>query len=88
MAYIRVKEENVTVLIVKKYLVTKLELTNVSEIDISCMGQPLLHSQTLKYVRDVIWRPRLAESLNAVASRNTASLNHLMPLHYGKHCLC
>ncbi|KAJ4962904.1 hypothetical protein NE237_022843 [Protea cynaroides] len=89
-AYIRVKNENVTVLIVKMYLVTRLGLTSEVEIDISCMGQPLLNSQTLRYVRDVIWRPRLTESLSTIASGislNDTTLAHLMPLHYGKHCM-
>nr|POE63899.1 isoform 2 of e3 ubiquitin protein ligase drip1 [Quercus suber] len=49
-AYIRVKDENVTVFMVKKYLVTKLGLSNEAEIDISCLGQNLLHAQTLKQV--------------------------------------
>ncbi|KAI4336508.1 hypothetical protein L6164_015029 [Bauhinia variegata] len=47
-AYIRVKDENMTIFIVKKYLVTKLGLSDEAEIDISCMGESLSQMQTLK----------------------------------------
>ncbi|KAK9291590.1 hypothetical protein L1049_019539 [Liquidambar formosana] len=89
-AYIRVKDENVTVFLVKKYLVRKLGLSNEAEIDVSCMGQKLLHSQTLKHVRDAVWLPRLVESLNSTTALcenpHDSSINHLMSLHYGRRC--
>ncbi|KAM7513921.1 hypothetical protein LguiA_003504 [Lonicera macranthoides] len=40
---------------VKTYLVTKLGLSNEAEIEISCMGQKLLHSETLKNGRAGRW---------------------------------
>ncbi|KAA8522633.1 hypothetical protein F0562_013006 [Nyssa sinensis] len=89
-AYIRVKDENVTVFMVKTYLVRKLGLSNEAEVDVSCMGQKLLHSQTLKHVRDSIWLPRLVESVNSrtamIENSNEISINHLMSLHYGRRC--
>ncbi|KAJ7957126.1 E3 ubiquitin protein ligase drip2 [Quillaja saponaria] len=89
-AYIRVKDENVTVFMVKKYLVRKLGLSNEAEIDVSCMGQSLSHMQTLKQVRDTVWLPRLIESpINSttVSFEDTqlphdVSTNHLMSLQY------
>nr|XP_023890144.1 uncharacterized protein LOC112002221 [Quercus suber] len=89
-AYIRVKDENVTVFMVKKYLVTKLGLSNEAEIDISCLGQNLLHAQTLKQVRDAVWLPRLLESVNSTLSfedSNDRSTKYLMSLHYGRRCV-
>ncbi|CAK9153565.1 unnamed protein product [Ilex paraguariensis] len=90
-AYIRVKDENVTIFMVKTYLVTKLGLPNESEIDISCMGEKLLQSETLKHVRDHIWLPRLVESVNSettsIENYNDMSVNHLMPLDYGRRLL-
>ncbi|XP_077240097.1 protein LAX PANICLE 2-like isoform X2 [Tasmannia lanceolata] len=87
-AYIRVKDENVTIFVVKKYLVRKLGLVNEAEIDISCMGQKLLHSHTLKYVQDFIWLPAVIEPFNATKMIGSAhpSVDHLMSLHYGRHC--
>lgn len=57
------------------------------QIDISCMGQNLLHTQTLKEVRDAVWVPRLLESVNStILSLEDYSLDmsskHLMSLHY------
>ncbi|CAL5324091.1 unnamed protein product [Camellia sinensis] len=91
-AYIRVKDENVTVFMVKTYLVRKLGLSNEAEVDISCMGQKLWQWQTLKQVRDAIWFPGLVESLN-YSSQNSESNamflyqhHHLMSLNYGRPC--
>ncbi|XP_031270906.1 protein LAX PANICLE 2-like [Pistacia vera] len=90
-AYIRVKDENMTVFTVKKYLVRKLGLSNEAEIDILCMGQNLLQTQTLKQVRDAVWLPGLIQSINSTALVFATSqgrpINHLMQLHYGRRCL-
>ncbi|MED6145419.1 hypothetical protein PIB30_025056 [Stylosanthes scabra] len=97
-AYIRVRDENMTVFMVKKYLVRKLGLSNEAEVDISCMGESLSHIQTLKQVRDAVWIPRLLESLDSttfslgVSNHNNyydyddASLHYIMCLLYRKHC--
>ncbi|XP_058781300.1 uncharacterized protein LOC131655432 [Vicia villosa] len=87
--YIRVKDENMTVLMVKKYLVTKLGLSNEDEIDVSCMGESLSHVQTLKQVRDTIWLPRLVEYVDSttlsLGDFHEVTMNHLMSLIYQKH---
>ncbi|XP_034692139.1 protein LAX PANICLE 2-like isoform X1 [Vitis riparia] len=90
-AYIRVREENVTVLMVQKYLVTKLGLSNEAEIDISCMGEKLLQWQTLRHVWDSVWLPRIIESENSTAALvgnpgGHRSTNYLMSLQYGRRC--
>lgn len=92
-AYIRVKDESMTVFMVKKYLVTKLGLSNEAEIEIWCMGQKLSHTQTLKQVRDCVWLPRLVESVSSTSANmssdysHSTSINHLMSLNYGKRCV-
>ncbi|XP_022751961.1 uncharacterized protein LOC111300601 isoform X2 [Durio zibethinus] len=87
-AYIRVKDENVTIFMVKKYLVAKLGLSNEAEVEISCMGQKLLHTQTLKQVRDCVWLPRFEESVSFqnYSHQSNCVNNHLMSLHYGRRC--
>ncbi|KAG9443965.1 hypothetical protein H6P81_015305 [Aristolochia fimbriata] len=88
-AYIRVKDESATVLMVKNYLVRKLGLSSELEIDITCMGNRLLPTQTLKYVRDEVWLPSLIGSFAGMASRGSEypSLDHyLMSLHYKRSC--
>ncbi|KAL1301239.1 uncharacterized protein LOC110266143 isoform X1 [Arachis ipaensis] len=95
-AYIRIRDENMTVFMVKKYLVTKLGLSNEAEIDILCMGESLSQIQTLKQVREAVWIPRLVESLDSTTfslgdsnhnnNDDYMSLNHIMSLLYRKHC--
>ncbi|XP_028786636.1 uncharacterized protein LOC114742579 isoform X2 [Neltuma alba] len=94
-AYIRVKNENMTIFMVKKYLVTKLGLFNENEVEILCMGQRLLNVQSLKVVRDAIWIPALVDSLNAASSISSSladsscgmSAPNLMPLLYQKYII-
>ncbi|KAH0679345.1 hypothetical protein KY284_020430 [Solanum tuberosum] len=90
-AFIRVKDEKVTIFMLKTYLVTKLGLSNQAEVEISCMGQNLMHSLTLKHVRDAIWLPGLVEFLKSktefIKSSQGASVNYLMSLDYGRTCL-
>ncbi|KAK7841269.1 hypothetical protein CFP56_015579 [Quercus suber] len=64
--------------------------TTEPKIDISCLGQNLLHAQTLKQVRDAVWLPRLLESVNSTLSfedSNDRSTKYLMSLHYGRRCV-
>lgn len=59
------------------------------QIDISCMGQNLLRTQTLKQVRDAVWLPRLLESVDFTMSFEDSydgSTQHLMSLHYSRPC--
>ncbi|KAI9114378.1 hypothetical protein K1719_014606 [Acacia pycnantha] len=87
-AYIRVKNEDMTIFMVKKYLVTKLGLFNENEVEILCMGQRLMNVQSLKVVRDSIWIPALVHSLNSSLA-DSRGMNmttpNLMPLLYQKY---
>ncbi|XP_062159901.1 uncharacterized protein LOC133867206 [Alnus glutinosa] len=61
----------------------------IQNIDISCMGQNLLDTQTLKQVRDAVWLPRLLESVDSTMSFEDSydgSTQHLMSLHYSRPC--
>lgn len=60
------------------------------------MGQKLVHTQSLKQVRDDVWLPRLVESVNSAAGADEISPTtdchrtltyHLLSLHYGRPCL-
>ncbi|CAK9316398.1 unnamed protein product [Citrullus colocynthis] len=81
------RDEKMTVLMVKKYLLTKLGLSNQAQVELWCMGERLLQTQSLKQVRDGIWVPKLVEFLNSNSSLSTSSIfhhcSHLMSLHYG-----
>nr|GMD79255.1 E3 ubiquitin protein ligase drip2 [Ipomoea batatas] len=54
-SYLRIKDGSMTIRLVLKYLVNKLQLDNESEIEIRCRGQELAPSLTLQHVRDEIW---------------------------------
>ncbi|XP_022931988.1 protein LAX PANICLE 2-like [Cucurbita moschata] len=89
-AYIRVKDEKMTVLMVKKYLLTKLGLSHQAEVELWCMGERLLQTQSLKQVRDGVWLPKLVEFVNSNSSLSTSTMfqtTYLMCLHYGTTCL-
>lgn len=61
------------------------------QIDVYCMGQKLLHTQSLKQVRDSVWLPKLVESVTSAALSfedfNHTLTCHLLSLHYGKPSL-
>ncbi|KAF9684197.1 hypothetical protein SADUNF_Sadunf04G0092900 [Salix dunnii] len=64
----------------------------ILQIEISCMGQKLMHAQTLKQVRDAIWLPGLVDSVNSTTlslenSLINGSIYHqLMSLQYHVPC--
>ncbi|CAK9223655.1 unnamed protein product [Sphagnum troendelagicum] len=61
-AYLHVKDENVTVSVVRKYLVERLALENESEVEIACNGLTLQPMLSLQYVRENIWQQRIETS--------------------------
>lgn len=76
-SYLRIKDGRMTIRLVLKYLVNKLQLENESEIEITCRGQQLQPFLTLQHVRDHIWS-------TTNAADNTTPSNHVMVLHYGR----
>ncbi|KAJ8615318.1 hypothetical protein MRB53_034690 [Persea americana] len=88
-SYIRVKDDSVKVSNVKTYLVKKLGLASEAEVEITCMGQNLLPSQTLKEVRDTVWFPGLMQSLNVRGTPSAGtellrndSMYHILTMDY------
>nr|XP_043613891.1 uncharacterized protein LOC122585832 [Erigeron canadensis] len=83
-SYLRIKDGKMTVGLLIKYLVNKLELGSESEIEITCKGHQLLSLSTLQHVRDTIWNnPRNDVGLTLVP-QSSATINHLMVLNYGR----
>ncbi|KAM3324227.1 hypothetical protein P3S67_005378 [Capsicum chacoense] len=82
-SYLRIKDGRMTIRLVLKYLVNKLQLENESEIEITCRGQQLQPFLTLQHVRDHIWSTTNAADniLNLLPSEAT---NHIMVLHYAR----
>ncbi|CAM6063884.1 unnamed protein product [Sphagnum tenellum] len=71
--YLRVKDVNVPVSVVKKYLVRKLGLADECEVTISCNGQPLNSCLPLHNVRELWQSTRAPLNLNTpVAAAGSA----------------
>ncbi|KAI4304885.1 hypothetical protein MLD38_040344 [Melastoma candidum] len=71
-SYLRIKDGRMTVRLLTKYLVNKLELDSELEIEITCRGQQLQPYLTLQHVRDNIWIPR-KDSTTATATSTTTT---------------
>ncbi|CAA3022032.1 Hypothetical predicted protein [Olea europaea subsp. europaea] len=79
-SYLRIKDGNMTIQFVIKYLVNKLRLESESEIEITCRRQKLQPFLTLQNVRDNMWRP--VEMVTLLPDSSTT--DHIMVLHYGR----
>ncbi|KAK4377036.1 hypothetical protein RND71_003332 [Anisodus tanguticus] len=85
-SYLRIKDGRMTIRLVLKYLVNKLQLENESEIEITCRGQQLQSFLTLQHVRDHIWS-NTGDTLTLLPpqSSTTTASNHVMVFHYGRN---
>ncbi|XP_020087120.1 uncharacterized protein LOC109709343 [Ananas comosus] len=79
-SYLRIKDCNMTIRVLMRYLATKLGLGDESQVEITCRGQQLPPFLMLQYVRDHIWCP--AEVVQLLP--NSQTTNHLMTLHYSR----
>ncbi|XP_010540430.1 PREDICTED: uncharacterized protein LOC104814204 [Tarenaya hassleriana] len=90
-SYLRIKDGSVTVRLLIKYLMNKLQLDSESEIEIRCRGQRLLPILTIQHVRDTIWRPSSSSPSSSSSSSPSSftllpesTTDHVMILHYGR----
>ncbi|KAH7664047.1 hypothetical protein IHE45_14G094700 [Dioscorea alata] len=74
-SYLRIRDGSMTVRLLMKYLVSKLQLEHESEVQITCRGQELHPILTLQHVRDQIWWPYIQDSL---------AIDHVMTLQYSR----
>ncbi|KAG2594025.1 protein LAX PANICLE 2-like [Panicum virgatum] len=91
-SYLRIKDSNMKVEMVMKYLAEKLGLSqsHQQKVELTCRGQLLPPSLLVKHVRDSIWcatAPREAETplVELTASRRSpaaAATDHVMTLCY------
>ncbi|XP_057870380.2 uncharacterized protein LOC131077035 [Cryptomeria japonica] len=80
--YLRIKDGTTTVLLVKKYLASKLGLKSESEIEITCRGQAVLPLLTLQHVRDEIWCSSMKKESNQSKTSSASFLSK-----YSNECL-
>ncbi|CAH8349918.1 unnamed protein product [Eruca vesicaria subsp. sativa] len=86
-SYLRIKDGRITVRLLIKYLMKKLQLDSDSEIEIRCRGQQLSPLLTMQHVRDTIWSPKSSlpsSSPSFTLLRDSSTSDHVMILHYGR----
>ncbi|TKW18656.1 hypothetical protein SEVIR_5G445200v4 [Setaria viridis] len=87
-SYLRIKDSNMKVEVVMKYLAEKLGISRSHQVELTCRGQLLHPFLLVKHVRDSIWcstAPREEETLaELTASRRSpaATADHVMTLCY------
>ncbi|KAF8046379.1 hypothetical protein N665_3762s0002 [Sinapis alba] len=87
-SYLRIKDGGITVRLLIKYLMKKLQLDTESEIEIRCRGQQLSPLLTMQHVRDTIWSPKSSLQSSSSSSftllRDSSTSDYVMILHYGR----
>ncbi|KAJ4968540.1 hypothetical protein NE237_015241 [Protea cynaroides] len=80
--YLRIKDGNVPVSFIQKYLMTKLDLKSETEIEITCQGKPVLPTLQLHNVLD-LWLQMGSTSKRVPVSVGTSAKDFVMVLGYG-----
>ncbi|XP_028751422.1 E3 ubiquitin protein ligase DRIP2-like [Neltuma alba] len=81
--YLRVKDVNLPVSFIKKYIVKKLGLASEDEVEISLRGKPLLPSLQLKHVAEM-WLETVPKSEKIHSFVGDSAKEFVMVLSYGR----
>ncbi|GMI66476.1 DREB2A-interacting protein 2 [Hibiscus trionum] len=81
--YLRIKDGNMPVSFIQKYLMKKLDLTNEAEVEIRCMGQPVLPTLQLYNLVD-LWLQTASTSHRVAASVGSSAKDFVMVLAYAR----
>ncbi|KAF8394333.1 hypothetical protein HHK36_020541 [Tetracentron sinense] len=81
--YLRIKDGNILVSFIHKYLVKKLDLTSETEVEITCQGQPVVATLQLHNLID-LWFRTVSTSKRGRASMGTSAKDFVMVLAYAR----
>lgn len=85
-SYLRIKDSNMKVEVVMKYLAEKLGIARSHQVELTCRGQVLPPLLLVKYVRETIWcSTALREEetpADLTSRRSSAATDHVMILCY------
>ncbi|KAL3517646.1 hypothetical protein ACH5RR_020235 [Cinchona calisaya] len=81
-SYLRIKDVNITVSFIQKYLMRKLDLPTEDEVEIRCMGQLLVPTLPLNELVDLWLRSRTPETVSAIIG--SSAKDFMMVLAYGR----
>lgn len=79
--YLRVKDGNLPVSFIQKYLVKKLDLTNEAEVEIRCQGEAVVPTLQLQKLVE-LWLRTASTSKRAATSVGTSAKEFVMVLTY------
>lgn len=83
-SYVRIKDGSVPVSFIQKYLMKKLDLTSETEIEIICMGQPVLPTLTLHNLVE-LWLDSTASTSHRIpAIIGSSAKDFVMVLAYAR----
>ncbi|KAF3961376.1 hypothetical protein ACB098_10G181700 [Castanea mollissima] len=81
--YLRIKDGNMPVSFIQKYLMRKLNLTSEAEVEIKCMGQPVVPTLQLYNLVD-LWLQTASRSERVPASIGSSAKDFVMVLAYAR----
>ncbi|TYJ28111.1 hypothetical protein E1A91_A07G236000v1 [Gossypium mustelinum] len=81
--YLRIKDGNIPVSFIQKYLKKKLDLTDEAEVEIKCMGQPVVPTLQLYNLVD-LWLQTAATSQQVPATIGSSAKEFVMVLAYAR----
>ncbi|KAL0437403.1 UNVERIFIED_CONTAM: E3 ubiquitin protein ligase DRIP2 [Sesamum radiatum] len=81
-SYLRIKDGNIPVSFIQKYLKRKLDLTSEAEVDIKCMGQTVIPTLTLNNLVDLWLQTTSTERVSATIG--SSAKEFVMVLSYAR----
>ncbi|XP_054823870.1 E3 ubiquitin protein ligase DRIP2-like [Prosopis cineraria] len=82
-SYLRIKDGNMPVSFIQKYLMKKLDLTSEAEVEIKCMGQPVVPTLQLNNLVD-LWLQSTSTSQRMPATIGSSAKDFVMVLTYAR----
>ncbi|XP_010522029.1 PREDICTED: E3 ubiquitin protein ligase DRIP2-like [Tarenaya hassleriana] len=81
--YLRIKDGNIPVSFIQKYLVRKLDLESETEVEIRCMGEPVIPTLQLHSLVD-LWLETSSKHRRVAASVGSSAKDFVMVLVYAR----
>ncbi|XP_057438591.1 E3 ubiquitin protein ligase DRIP2-like [Lotus japonicus] len=83
-SYVRIKDGSLPVSFIQKYLMKKLDLSSESEVEIKCMGQPVIPTLRLHNLVELWLDSAASSSLRIPATIGSSAKDFVMVLAYAR----
>jgi E3 ubiquitin-protein ligase DRIP len=81
--YLRIKDGSIPVSYIQKYLMRKLDLKSETEVEISCMGEPVIPTLQLHSLVE-LWLQTTSKQQRVAASIGSSAKEFVMVLVYAR----